>query len=69
VGSGAGAGAELESVLIWLEAGPEVRFRRGIERDGEQYLPHWQRWAAHEEALFAADGTRNRADLIMDTSP
>ena len=27
-----------------------------------------QRWAAQEEALFAADGTRNRADLIVDTS-
>jgi uridine kinase len=69
VGSGAGPAAKLESVLIWLEADPGVRFRRGIERDGEPYLPHWQRWAAHEDALFAADGTRSRADLIMDTSP
>jgi len=69
VGSGAGPAAELESVLIWLEADPGVRFRRGIERDGERYLPHWARWAAHEDALFAADGTRSRADLIVDTSP
>jgi hypothetical protein len=69
VGAGAGPGAALESVLIWLEAGHDVRFRRGIERDGEPYRHHWQRWAAHEEALFAADRTRNRADLILDTSP
>jgi hypothetical protein len=68
VGSGAQPGAELESVLIWLEAVPGIRFRRGIERDGESYLPHWQRWAAQEEALFALDRTRHRADLIMDTS-
>jgi uridine kinase len=69
VGSGAGPGRELESALIWLEADPEVRFRRGIERDGESYLPHWRRWAAREEALFALDRTRSRADLIINTSP
>jgi uridine kinase len=69
VGSGAGPGTQLESALIWLEANTEVRLRRCIERDGESYLPHWRRWAAHEEALFALDGTRSRADLIIDTSP
>jgi len=69
VGSGAGRNAELESVLIWLEADPDVRFRRGIERDGETYLANWQRWAAQEQVLFAADMTRQRADLILDTSP
>ena len=68
VGSGAGPGAALESVLIWLEADRNVRFRRGIERDGEAYLPHWQRWAAHEDALFAHDATRDRADLVIDTT-
>jgi uridine kinase len=68
VGSGARPGAELESVLIWVEADQDVRFRRGIERDGESYLPHWQRWAAQEEAHFALDGTRDRADLIMSTT-
>ena len=69
VGSGAGAGADLESVLIWLEADPGVRYQRAIERDGASYLPHWKRWAIHEAALFAADGTRERADLIVDTTP
>jgi len=67
-GAGASPGAELESVLIWLEADRAVRLQRGVERDGESYLPHWQRWAAQELALFAADGTRDRADLIVDTS-
>src|SRR5471032_2043842 len=37
VGSGAGPSAELESVIIWLEAERAVRFRRGIERDGDPY--------------------------------
>ena len=68
VGSGAGPGRQLVSALIWLEADRDVRFRRGIQRDGNSYQPHWQRWAAREDALFASDGTRNRADLIVDTS-
>ena len=67
-GAGAGRNADLESVLIWLEADREVRFRRGIERDAESYLPHWRRWAEQEETLFLADATRSRADLIMDTT-
>ena len=68
VGSGARPGWPLLSALIWLEADPDERFRRGIDRDGDAYRPHWLRWAAHEEALFADDGTRSRADLIIDTS-
>lgn len=67
VGSGARPGRQLESVLIWLEAGRDERYRRGIERDGDSYLPHWQRWAACEEALFASDGTRGTADLVVHT--
>ena len=69
VGSGAGRGAELESVLVWLEADRDVRFKRGVERDGETFLPHWQRWAVQEDALFQADATRDRADLIINTTP
>jgi uridine kinase len=69
VGSGAGRNADRESVLIWLEADRGVRFRRGIERGAESYLRQWQRWAAQEEALFLADATRDRADLIINTTP
>jgi uridine kinase len=69
VGAGAGSGGGLESVLIWIEADRKVRFRRAMERDGDSYLPHWGGWAALEEALFASDGTRARADLILDTTP
>jgi uridine kinase len=69
VGAGANPGWQLESALIWLEADRDERFRRGIGRDGESYRPHWRQWATLEEALFAVDGTRDRADLIIDTSP
>ena len=69
VGSGSGPGSQFVSALIWLEADRDLRFRRSIERDGERYLPHWQRWAEREEALYASDRTRSRADLIINTSP
>ena len=47
----------------------DERLQRAVKRDGESYLPHWQRWAAHEDVLFALDKTRSRADLIINTSP
>ena len=67
-GSGAGSRpcAPFLSLLIWVEAPKPVRYARGISRDGEAFRPHWQRWARQEEELFAAEGTRDRADLIMD---
>ncbi len=54
-------------VRVWVEAAAELRMRRGIERDGETFRPHWQRWAVQEERLYAADGTRDRAHLVVST--
>ena len=48
-------------------ARPTVRYERAIARDGETYRPNWERWAASERALFRADRTRERADLVVDT--
>jgi len=56
------------AVSVWVDAARDVRLARGIARDGESYRPHWERWAAQEDALFAADGTRARADLVIETS-
>jgi uridine kinase len=64
VGSGALPCAPYLSVLVWVDAPRHVRFARGIERDGEAYLPYWQRWAAQEERHFALHGTRERADVM-----
>jgi hypothetical protein len=36
-----------------------------MERDGATYAPHWARWAAQERAHFAADRTRERADVAF----
>lgn len=59
--------AEFVAVRIWVEAARDVRLRRGLERDGDTYRPHWERWATQERELFTADGTRERADLVVRT--
>ncbi|QMU77284.1 hypothetical protein GXW83_17870 [Streptacidiphilus sp. PB12-B1b] len=52
---------------VWVEAPAATRLRRGLQRDGESHRALWQRWQAQEDAFFRADGTRDRADLIIDT--
>lgn len=66
VGCGARVIATHAVLLVWVEAPRALRYRRGIARDGEAYRPHWERWAAQEDAHFAAEGTRERADVIVD---
>jgi hypothetical protein len=65
-GAGSGA-AEATSLLVWLDAPEGVRRLRAMERDGATYAPHWDRWAAQEQAHFGADATRTRADVVLRT--
>ncbi|MEU8383587.1 hypothetical protein, partial [Streptosporangium sp. NPDC048865] len=67
-GSGALAAAPYLSGLVWLEAADEVRKARALERDGDLYAPHWDRWAAQEERFHARDDVRARADLTITTA-
>ncbi|MBC3762064.1 hypothetical protein ACUN7V_12695 [Quadrisphaera oryzae] len=67
VGCGSRPCAPHLTALVWVEADDDERMRRGIERDGEAYRPHWERWAVQERALFAAEGTRDRADVVLRT--
>ncbi|MEU4834619.1 hypothetical protein [Streptosporangium sp. NPDC023615] len=66
-GSGALAAAPYLSGLVWLEAPGGVRRTRALERDGDLYAPHWERWAAQEERFHARDDVRARADLTIVT--
>jgi uridine kinase len=66
VGSGSRVVADLATVLVWIEAPYELRMRRGIERDGDAFEPHWLAWAEAERRHFAGEGTRDRADLVVD---
>ncbi|WP_433606647.1 uridine kinase family protein [Dactylosporangium sp. CA-139114] len=55
---------------VWVEAPAQLRLARGMARDttfpGKEEL--WQRWMREEDLFFTADDTRNRADIIVDTS-
>lgn len=67
--SGATAAGPYLSLLIWIDAPHDVRMARGIARDGEMFTPHWERWARQENAMFTAERTRERADLLIDGNP
>ena len=68
-GASVGSAAPYAAVRIWVEADLDVRMARGIARDGEMFRPHWHRWADQEVTVFGADRTRERAHLIIDTTP
>lgn len=67
VGCWSAAIAPLVGVLVWVEAGSQLRLARGIERDGEQMRAHWEQWRRDEDALFARLRTRDHADLVVST--
>lgn len=39
---------------VWLECPEPLRRARALARDGDAYAPHWERWAAQEDAHYAA---------------
>lgn len=51
----------LAPVRVWLEAAAGIRRRRALDRDGDAYRPHWDRWAAQEERHLRRDRPRARA--------
>ena len=55
------------AALAWIEADRDVRMARGMERDGEAFRPHWERWALQEQQLFTTEDTRNHAGVILRT--
>ena len=67
-GSSVGPARPYAAVGVFVDADPMLRMSRGLARDGDTYRPHWQRWAAQEDAIFAADDTRANADLVIDTT-
>ena len=69
VGAGARLTAPYRSALVWVEATPAVRRERGLARDGEAFAPQWASWARREQHHFTLEGTRARADLVVDTDP
>ncbi|MGX5680039.1 ATP-binding protein [Schumannella luteola] len=52
-------------LAIWVDTDNAVRRRRALERDGATYEPHWERWAAQEEAFLERERPRDLADVIV----
>jgi len=66
VGAGARRAAGYESLVVWVEAPASVRKKRALDRDGETFAPHWEQWAAQEEAMLARERTPERAHVVID---
>jgi uridine kinase len=66
VGTARRSADHLLACRVWVEAPSDVRWRRVLDRDGAELAPRWREWFAAEDAWFAKDGTRTRADLIVD---
>jgi len=67
-GCGAGARrlADLTTLLVWVEAPDDVRLARGLARDGVDAREHWLAWMREERAVYASEGTAERADVRLD---
>ncbi|QLD10392.1 hypothetical protein [Microbacterium oleivorans] len=60
------ASAAIASTSVWLDAPDALRRRRALERDGETYLPHWERWAAQEDEHIRKHDPRGIATRVFD---
>ncbi len=65
-GSTVGAASGFIGTRVWLDGPESLRRERAIARDGEVFAEHWEMWARQEEAVFAVDGTRGRAHLVLE---
>ena len=54
------------SLVVWVDAPADVRLDRGLARDGEQMRDEWLRWMGREAVHLAREGTRERADVLVD---
>lgn len=57
------------SLAIWIETSRAVRLARGIARDGDAMRAQWDAWMAEEDAHYAVDRTRDRADVVVAGAP
>ena len=51
---------------IWVDLDDESRKKRALDRDGETYAPHWERWARQELSFIERENPRKLADEVVD---
>ncbi|MGC0370648.1 hypothetical protein [Microbacterium sp. SLBN-111] len=59
------AAAKLADVGVWVDAPDGSRKDRALRRDGDTYRPHWERWAAQEDAHLAEHEPQALASLVV----
>jgi uridine kinase len=60
------AADDVAVLRVWVEAPDDVRLVRGLDRDGAAMRPQWLAWMRAERTHFAAEATRERADVVLD---
>lgn len=66
VGSAWREAAPYLSLAVWVRAPLTVRVARTARRDGAEAAGLWEVWRRSERRHFAEDGTRERADVVVD---
>ncbi|WP_341578852.1 hypothetical protein [Microbacterium schleiferi] len=59
------ATAVLAGVRVWVESPADSRRERALERDGDTYRPHWERWARQEDDHIARDDPAAHATRVF----
>jgi uridine kinase len=51
---------------LWVALDAATRKRRALDRDGSTYEPHWDEWAAQEDAFLTRENPAALADVVID---
>ncbi|HRO29267.1 chorismate-binding protein [Citricoccus sp.] len=68
VGAGTGAARAALDALVWVELPAADRKDRALGRDGRTFAPHWDRWAAQEDAYLALEDPASQAGITVDST-
>jgi len=58
--------ARLADVTVWMDGPESSRRRRALDRDGDAYRPHWERWARQEARHVARDRPGELAQIVVE---
>jgi len=50
---------------IWVETARDLRLRRGLERDGDEARPEWERWMEAEDRYVERERPASHADAVL----
>lgn len=60
------AAARVADVSVWVDGPAESRRRRALERDGDGFRPHWDRWARQEDEHIRVHAPEASAQIRIE---